>query len=237
MKKFHIRRPLTILMAALMLAISLSSCVGNVIYQVTVDDFTYTLRGAADRAEQITVTRDGKRVATYKKRGMPGKESGENYGFRLIDLNFDDKSDMQLLIAREDGGDIYATYLWDEESEKYVYNATLSTLRDMGTIASLEAITAREFAITIDPATDDTPDFEIRRETFVIYLWQNGALTPVHRKELTYYEESDIYCYLIQERNDRGEWDIVRESWIAAERFDSEKCPLDATGFEGYAPN
>ena len=40
MKKFHIRRPLTILMAALMLAISLSSCVGNVIYQVTVDDFT-----------------------------------------------------------------------------------------------------------------------------------------------------------------------------------------------------
>ena len=235
MKKMHIRCALAL--AVLMLVTSLSSCLGKVLYQVTVDDFTYTLRGSQDRAEQITVTRDGKRVAAYQKRGLPVKESGEHYGFRLIDLNFDQKNDMQLLIAREDNGDIYATYLWDEESGKYVYSTALSALSGLDTIDSLEAITAREFEITIDPATDDTPDFEIRREAFVIYLWQNGKPVAVHRKELTYYEESDIYCYLIQERNEQGEWDVVRESWITADRFDSEKCPMDATGYERNISN
>lgn len=237
MKKKHISTLLASTAAAFTLAAALSSCMGSVLHQTTDGDLTYTLRGSGDRVEQITVTRDGKRVATYQKRGLPAAECGENYGFRLTDLNFDRKGDMQLLILREDGGDIYATYLWDEEKGEHVYSNALSSLRDMGMIASLEAITAREFEITIDPATDDTPDFEIRREAFVIYRWENGNLTPVHRKELTYYEESDIYCYLIQERNEQGEWDTVRESWITADRFDSQKCPMDATGFEGYIPN
>ena len=236
MKKKHISTFLSTLTALLLVA-SLSSCAGEELYQATLDELTYTLHGTSDRVEQITVTRDGKRIGTYQKRGLRAEEAGENYGFRLTDLNFDRKPDMQLLIAREEAGEIYATYLWDEESGKYVYNATLSGLQDPGMIASLEVLTARELSVTIDPATDDTPEFEICREAFVIYRWEGGKLIPVHRKELTYYEESDIYCYLIEERNEAGEWETVRESWITDDRYSPEKCPLDATGFEGYVPN
>lgn len=234
MKKKHITAILAAMTAAFTLASTLSSCSGKILYRATADELTYTLHGTNERVEQITVTRDGKRIGSYQKRGMRGATQDEHYGFRLTDLNFDRKTDMQLLIAREDAGDVFATYLWDENNGQYVYHSKLSTLQDMGMIASLGVITARECRIEIDPATDDTPEFEIRTEAFVIYRWHGNDLTPVYRKELTYYEESDIYCYLITELNEQGEWDTVRESWITADRFDPGQYPMDANGFEGY---
>jgi hypothetical protein len=237
MKKKHISTFLSTLTTALLLAGTLSSCTGKILHQTTVGDLTYTLHGTNDRVEQITVSRDGRRIGAFQKRGLPGQISGDDYGFRLTDLNFDRHTDMQLLVAQAEAGDMYATYLWDAEAEKYVYHPQLSTLQDMGMIASLGVLTARESSVTIDPATDDTPEFEICRDAFILYRWEDNKLIPVHRKELTYYEESDIYCYLIEERNDRGEWETVRESWIAYERFDASKCPLDATGYLGYVPN
>jgi hypothetical protein len=234
MIRLHIRRPLSLLIAAAALAATLTSCTGKVLYRETVDGLTYTLHGTGDRVEQITVTRDGKRVGIYRKRGLRGEAHGENYGFRLTDLNFDGKLDMQLMVAQSEAGNGYATYLWDEASGKYVYHTKLSTLQDIDTIASLGVITAREYTLEIDPATDDTPEFEIRTEAFVIYRWQGESLTPIHRKELIYYEESDIYCYLITEVDEQGEWEIIRESWITADRFDPDKCPLNAHGFAEY---
>ena len=113
----------------------------------------------------------------------------------------------------------------------------LSALYDVGMIASLEVITAREYEHTIDPATDDTPEFDINKESFVLYRWQNGTLTAVHRKELTYYEESDIYCYAIFDLNEYGEWETTRESWVTDDRYDSKKYPMDASGYQGYVAN
>ena len=235
MKKSPIYRTLLCLLATICLTAALSACAGEILHQETVDGLTYTLHGTSERVEQITVTRDGKRIGAYQKRGLQGIGQVEHCGFRLIDLNFDGNADMQLLIARGDIGDVYATYLWNESDEKYVYHSTLSTMQDVGAIIALGAVTAREYKVEIDPATDDTPEFEIITESFVIYRWQGNNLTPIHRKDLTYYEESDIYCYFITEVNEGGEWETVRESWITAERFDPEKCPLNANGFEGYA--
>lgn len=237
MKKIHIHRTLALTVATLMLTATLSSCTGKILHEATVDGLTYTLRGASDRVEQITVTRDGRRIGSFQKRGLPGAEGGANYGFNLIDLNFDGMADMQLTVAQGEAGPIYASYLWDAETEKYVYHTKLSTLQGVEAIASLGILTSREHILTIDPATDDTPEFEIRTDAYIIYEWQNGKLVDVYRKKLTYYEESDIYCYLIEQRNATGEWDTVRESWIADERFDASKCPLDATGYEGYVAN
>jgi hypothetical protein len=169
MKKKHISTFLSTLTAALLLAGALSSCAGKILHQTTVGDLTYTLHGTNDRVEQITVSRDGRRIGAFQKRGLPGQISGDDYGFRLTDLNFDRHTDMQLLVAQAEAGDMYATYLWDAEAEKYVYHPQLSTLQNMGMIASLGVLTARESSVTIDPATDDTPEFEICRDAFILY--------------------------------------------------------------------
>ena len=97
MKRSAIWRPLACLLAVLLLTLSLPSCTGKVLYQVTVDDLTYTLRGVGEHVEQITVTRDGKRVGSYQKRGIKGELGGESYGFFVSDLNFDGHLDMFLL--------------------------------------------------------------------------------------------------------------------------------------------
>ena len=225
------------LTAAILLAATLCACGMPELKQTTLGDLTYTLYGKT-RVERITVTQNGKPVGTYKQKGMSATMltdlAIDDYGFVLTDLNFDRKPDMRLAVAKKKAGMQYATYLWDEEQGEYVYHEALSALSDTGMIASLGVITAREYHYKVDPATDDTPELYIEKHSFVIYAWRDGVLTAIHRKELTYYEESDIYCYAILDLNDRGEWDTTRESWITADRFVSEKYPLDATGFEGY---
>lgn len=231
MKRSAIWRPLACLLAVLLLTLSLPSCTGKVLYQVTVDDLTYTLRGVGEHVEQITVTRNGKRVGSYQKRGIKGELGGESYGFFVSDLNFDGHLDMFLLTGITGTIQHYACYLWSPEQDTYLYDAPLSALGGMEIDNENQWLTARDYSLTVDPATDDTPEFEIRKDTFSIYRRQNGILTEVHRKELTYYEESDIYCYAVFEPDEQGEWESIRESWITADRFDRDKYPMDATGY------
>ena len=231
MKRLHIHRPLAALTAALMLSVTLTSCMGKILHQTTVDGLTYTLHGANNRVEQITVTRDGKRVVSYQKRGIKGELGGESYGFFVSDLNFDGHLDMFLLTGITGTIQHYACYLWSPEQDTYLFDATLSALGGMEIDNENQWLTARDYTLTIDPATDDTPEFEIRKDTFSIYRRQNGILTEVHRKELTYYEESDIYCYAVFEPDEQGEWESIRESWITADRYDRDKYPMDATGY------
>ena len=232
MKHLSIYRSLVCALAVILLVLSLPSCMGKMLYRVTVDDFTYTLRGVGDHVEQITVTRDGKRIGSYRKRGIKGELGGESYGFFMSDLNFDGHPDMFLLTGFTGTIQHYACYLWSPEQDTYLYDAALSALGGMEIDSENQWLTARDYTLTIDPATDDTPEFEIRKDTFSVYRRQNGIMTEVHRKELTYYEESDIYCYAIFEPDEQGEWESIRESWITADRFDRDKYPMTAQGYE-----
>lgn len=228
------------LLSAFLLLTILSSCGSPMLSQTTVEGFTYTLYGQ-NRVERIEVKRGEERIGTYAQKGITfdllTKLGDDSQGFRVTDLNFDRMPDMQLAVASTESGIRYASYLWDEAKGEYVQNKELSALYDVGMIASLEVITAREYEHTIDPATDDTPEFDINKESFVLYRWQNGMLTAVHRKELTYYEESDIYCYAIFDLNEYGEWETTRESWVTDDRYDSKKYPMDASGYQGYVAN
>ena len=237
MKQHHIRRAVALLLATLLTAISLSSCGASMLSQTTVEEMTFILYGK-DRVNRIEVKRGQERIGTYAQKGLPrdmlDAAGDDSYGFLVTDLNFDHKPDMQLAVARNKNGTRHAVYLWDENEGEYVYHEFLSTLQDVGMIASLEVITAREYAYHVDPATTDTPEFYSECNRFILYRWIDGQLTEVHRKEKTYYQESDIYCYMVYERTENGEMELIRESWITAERIDHDKYPLDASGFEGY---
>lgn len=219
--------------ALLLLLLALPSCGGKMLGQMTVEGLTFTLYGG-NRVERIVVTRGEEQIGTYEQRGltadMLAQLGDDSYGFYLTDFNFDRMPDMQLKVGYNGTAVQYACYLWDEESDAYVYHDRLSSLQNTGMIATEEIITATEYEYTVDPATADTPEMYIEKNAFVLYRWVDGELTEIHRKELTYYEESDIYCYTILDLNENGEWDTTRESWINAEKFDAEKYPLDASG-------
>ena len=238
MKPFTIKsRILTGLTAMLLLTASLSACGSPMLSQTTVEGFTYTLYGQG-RVERIEVKRGEERVGSYAQKGITfdllTQLGDDSQGFRVTDLNFDRLPDMQLAVANTPSGTRYASYLWDEAKGEYVQNKELSSLYDVGMIASLSVITAREYEYTVDPATSDAPEFYSERNSFVLYRWIDGKLTEVHRKDMTYYQESDIYCYAVSELDKSGELTLIRESWIDAEKIDHSKYPIDATGFEGY---
>lgn len=222
------------LLASLLLTAVLSSCGAPMLHQTSAEGLTFTLYGK-NRVEKIEVTRDKDSIGTYREKGvtldMLTQLEDSTYGLRVTDLNFDSKPDMQLMVANTKSGPRFVTWLWDESKGEYVRHTRLSSLNDVGAIASLEVITAREYEYTVDPATSDTPEFYIEKNNFVLYRWIDGALTEVHRKELTYYEESDIYCYAIYEREEDGSMELTRESWINEESFDPDQYPLDATGY------
>ena len=227
------------LLSLLLLTALLSSCGLPLLTETEADGMTYSLRGNG-RVEQIEVRKENKTVGTYKQKGLKQEILAQigvaDYGFRLTDLNFDGQADMQLMIAKAEGAQRYASYLWDDRKGEYVYHAKLSALQDIGMIASLQVITAREHSYVIDPATGDSPEFYTETDCFSLYRWIDGQLTEVHRKEKTYYEESDIYCYAVYELDENGKLDLIRESWIDAEKINHDKYPMDATGFEGYVP-
>ena len=235
MKSFSIKsRILTCLIATLLL----TACGMPQLEKLTVEDMTYTLYGNG-RTERIEVERDGRRIGSYAAKGMTEelltKLGDRDHGFLLSDLNFDGKTDMLLKTANTKSGLRYAAFLWDDAKGEYVSAASLSALTDIGMIASLQVITAREYEYTVDPAVGDMPEFYTERHSIVLYRWISGKLTEVHRKDRIYYEENDIYCYAVYDFTDEGELELSRESWVDPEKMNDEKYPLDATGFEGYA--
>lgn len=226
--------------ALLLIALLLSSCGLPLLQEIEADGMTYALYGNG-RVEQIEVRQDKKTIGTYQQKGLKEnvlKPLGiSDYGFRLADLNFDGKADMQLMTVKTEGAHRYATYIWDESRGEFAYHAALSALQNVTLIDSLQALSAWEYEYTIDPATSDTPEFYTESNHFVLYRWIDGRLTEVHRKEKTYYQESDIYCYAVYDRDENGEMELTRESWVDPEKMNDDKYPLDATGFEGYVPH
>lgn len=232
-----IRRILSLLLL-LCSVLSLSSCKLPLLEQTTVGELTFSLYGNG-RIERIAVHRGEEHIGTYTERGMSrdmlAALDDDSYGLILTELNFDGMPDMCIKNAKGSAGVRYAVYLWDAAQDGYVYHEALSALQGMGMLATEQAITAREFEHIIDPATGDTPEMYIEREAFVIYRWIDGVLTEVHRKEKTYYEENDIYCYAVYERDVNGETVTVRESWISPEDMaNGADCPMDETGYGSY---
>lgn len=236
MKSFSpLLRAAALALTLITLLLALPSCGNTVLYETTEGDLTFTLYGTGSgdksKVERIVVTRDGKKVGTYDQVGLRRELAGDDYGFSTVDLNFDGILDMRLKTAKKTAGMQFACYLWDAEKGYYVYHPSLSALQNLTVADTISAITACEYEYTVDPATGDTPEFYTERNAFVIYRWIDGKLNEVHRKELTYYEESDIYCYAVFDLDEDGEMDTTRESWITADRFDADRYPLDATGY------
>lgn len=224
MRATHLFRALSALSALCLLTAVLCACGGQALYTETVGDMTFTLYGG-ERAERLTVTRDGDKIFSVRKRGVPGSVSGESFGLTLCDLDFDGDTDIRYLTGVTENALHYSCYLWDGET--FVLHRELSKLDNLEADDHARELSSFETVLTVDPATTDTPAFDILLKRMTRYRWEDGNPVAFHRVELTFYEESDIYCYAIYDLNENGEWDTTRESWITAERFVEEHYPLN----------
>lgn len=220
-----------LLLAGCLLALCLLfvGCGDELLYAETREGITYSLYGTENGVTRIQVSTPDGQTTTYAVRGLRGAAEEPAMGLRFADLNFDGRDDMMLLTARTVVGDSYACFLQGETPGDYVLHEKLSSLRGLQ-INDASFLSAYEHDLMIDPATDDTPAFQIETYAAVNYIWQDDALTAVSRAELTYYQENEVYSYITylpdEERPGRDAWVTATEQWIFEENFDADRWPL-----------
>lgn len=131
-------------------------------------------------------------------------------GLTLIDLNFDGHLDVQIAYKKMANGDMrYTCFLWSETG--LAESEALSALRNLELDAEGERLLAREHYILAE---------EYESNARVAYVWQDGALCAVQKRELIYYLEEEVYCVRDYAAEAGEDLTMVDERWIFPRSFD-----------------
>ncbi len=207
---------------ALLLLILITAALGSCAYFNLLGEYEcaeYTCRLYGFRSvERIKVMSGGKTVATLNTKGA--LTEGKNYGFNLIDANFDGYDDICLEVKTDDAGTKYSFWIWNPIRKKFSTDRILNSLLSPVFDYNNSTISAPYRSRIIEPAVGPDPEAYIDEEGVVTYEWRQGVLVAVRRECTTYYSESDIYCVAVWEINADGELEATSERWLRPEQYE-----------------
>lgn len=211
----RVRLPALIL--SLFIAAGLSSCaLFAPLYEVDGQEYTCLLYGS-DSVSRIKVISDEETIATFKTDGAVINSS--DYGFKLIDANFDGYKDMCLITSTGTLGTKYSFWIYNPTSETFGVDKILNTLLSPTFDYSEKTITAPYKKHIIDPAVGTDPETYIDEEGTITYEWRQGALTAIKKECITFYSESEIYCVAVWDINTDGELEPTVERWLMPDQY------------------
>ena len=162
------------------------------------------------------------------------KDDGLDYGVSVVDIDADGLPDIISMSERTFDGDTYNCFRADGSGGFYL-DETLSAIRgihfgDNGEVSSLTRVR------TDLPSSPNEPKKYIFAVT-ITYLapdtGKNGRYTVVREEALTYYSETEIYCYAVSEPDESGDMETTSEKWILPDKL--AEAGLDGFGKEyGY---
>lgn len=184
---------------------------------------TFCVRGSDMRARQIVV-KEGDKIIWNEKVKVDSDvgSRGGNYGFEVLDLNFDGYNDF--MIADNVAGDCtsYICWLWDTNEGTYVKSEALTGLCNIKTDSELGAIFSFSHNYEKEGAYLDVPETNITTDSATKYIWKDGALTPDIRASIIYYSETNMYLYSVAYYNEETQaWDedYAAERWLTPEQY------------------
>ncbi len=223
------KRIFTLVAIALLLLPALSACAMeqyDLLYSVERNGYTYAVRGTSNRVKQVVV-KQGEQLLFAKKVKTDASVSSMDgtYGLAVADLNFDGRDDV--MVATEVNGDAvaYQCFLWNEEKQSFVKDDSLTGLCNIRVDTELQAIFAFAHTYRIEPAYADAPESSISTDMTTKYVWEDGQLRPDVRASITFYSESNRYCYSVSywdsEDQKLGDSD---DNWLTPEEFARNKA-------------
>ena len=221
-------RIFTLMLTVLLLLPILGACAferHDLLYSVDVGSYTYAVRGSNGRVKQVVV-KEGDKVLFAKKVKADDSVGNMNgtYGLAVADMNFDGRDDV--MVAVETNGDVtaYQCFLYSEEKKGYVKDDSLSGLCNIKVDGEMKAIFAFAHTYKIEPAYVDAPEASISTDMTTKYVWEEGKLRPDVRASITFYSESNQYCYSVaywdSEDQKLGDSD---DDWLTPEEFAKNK--------------
>jgi len=230
--KNHIFTAVTIVLIALAILIFLFLLFGWQINYKThatasTDGITVSLKGNGRQIRRVIIERDGaKKLSLPFSADLSVADASETPLFLLQDANFDNHADLLILSAADTDGDIHRTVLFYDSTEE-TFTADENPIVLVNAIFEADVIrTSGKFRKEYAKASDNTPPVYEERDERAIYTMINGILTRTEERAITYYSESDIYCYSVYSYDkELGELSYVDEQWF--EETERAKYKLD----------
>lgn len=201
------------LLSLLMLLILLVGCGGAPMGTYTLDGgMTCQTYGSETGLSRLEITRlAGETVHFSLPRAS--LEPDPDGGFELVDMNFDGHPDLRVAYKKMSNGDMrYTCFLWQETG--VTKSEQLSALRGMEIDAEAEMLTAWDRYVIPE---------EHESRTRTRYVWKDGTLWAVEKRELLYYPEEEVYCLIDSAAVPGQALAMVDERWIFPEKFDENE--------------
>ena len=146
----------------------------------------------------------------------------------LDDVNGDGHPDLFIPHSKDNNLDFrYAIFTWDNESEMFTDTGVLGDLANIEVDLNENTITSKMLLRTgvTESQPNLTEEYELKN-VYTEYKLADGAFVEYRKLSLTYYSESDIYCYSIYEYNsETKELEYFDEQWMDAEEAKNITLP------------
>lgn len=151
-------------------------------------------------------------------------DDGENYGFSVGDIDFDGVPDIRVMTERSTSGNIYDCFRAAADGSFY-RDEELSALRGARWNYETKEVAVSARTHTDLPTEPDEPPRYIDSVTVTYYAAADGGkFLPVREEALTYYSESEIYCFSVSlpDAEEEDGWAVAEERWILPDKLERE---------------
>ncbi len=187
----------------------------ELLWHTELEGLTYSVRGTDGRARQLSVKRGGEVLwTTSVKADQDLGNTNGRFGLTVTDLNFDGLPDLVIAIRAEEECIYSRCFLRDGDDVSFTENKALAALANVKADANLQAV----FGYTTTREEKDGAKTLHDRTTK--YVWHEGELVPEMYAAVTYYSETDMYCYSVALYDPAAEdYGSPSEKWMTPEQY------------------
>ena len=168
---------------------------------------------------------DGNEVARLSCRNKTTEpyrpDDGENYGFYVGDFDFDGIPDICVTTSRSTSGNICDFFRADGNGGFY-RDSVLSALRGVRFDAEKkEAYVTQRTHTELVSVPNAPPRYtdEVKITYYATNEAKKNRFGIVREEKLTYYSDTEIYCFAVSYPDDMGEMQVEEEKWILPEKL------------------
>lgn len=151
-------------------------------------------------------------------------DDGENYGFSAEDLDFDGIPDIRVMTVRSTAGNTYDCFRAADDGSFYL-DPVLSGLRGARWDHETKEVAVCVRTHTDLPTEPNEPPRYIDSVSVTYYAAADGGrFLQVREEALTYYSESEIYCFSVSlpDAEEEDGWAVTEERWILPDKLERE---------------
>ncbi|MBO5203871.1 MAG: hypothetical protein J6B72_04585 [Clostridia bacterium] len=195
-------------------------------HTVSLENMQVSFHGSFGKVNTVKIKPDGERTVKLKLDcDAAALETAGAEAVEVCDINGDGARDLLLLTSVDADGDAHrALALSGNDGYTLAEGVDAVNFRmEEGILVAEERLSE----VITEDKKDDTAPYE---ESSIKYEYQyrEGSVIIARKTVITYYSDSDIYCFGLWEHNDKyGELTALSEDWLSVEEYGEIKAQID----------